>query len=216
MGHRFVRLILCLMFAVPCLAQDALPDDQLVDLFQKRLALRIKAERLSEKDCEELGFVDETGGRIQVTSTGPERERSSRSFENEYEGRQYLLDFRSTAEVELKDLKIECRFFYTVENTWRVIYRKTEEELKYKDCQLSASVGAGEKVHLETDPFIMNSWAMPSGVYQSSGEPDVVECSPEGLWVRVTYSTSGGKKITRDFYEPKSLSSRMTWDGKSI
>lgn len=179
------------------------------DAFQK-LALRIKEERLNGKDCEKLGFVDQTGGKITVTGG------TQMSFDNEYEGRQYQLELRNKEQADLTEMKIECRFFYVEESSWRTGSRKSKEEIKHIDSSFPYSVGAGARAKVKTDPFVMNSYAAPSGVYFSNGDAEVVESKPDGLWVRITYKTPDGEELQRDFCEPESLSSRVSWDGKSI
>ena len=136
-------------------------------------------------------------------------------FDNEYEGRLYTLDIRNRTEVALENLSIECRFFYTVEKRWRTLKSKTVEKLEYEQCSLSSDVDAGEKLQLQTEPFIINSWELQSGVFKMNGDPEVVESSEEGLWVKVSYTTPDGDTITRDFCDPSSLSSRVNWEEKT-
>jgi hypothetical protein len=207
------KIIHILMFVLLVSFVSASGDDQSVSLEEQafdNLDLRIKEERLNEKACEKLGFVDESGGRINLSDGG------TMSFDNEYEGCRYQLEFGNKELADLKDLKVECRFFYNVESEWRVGHHRTEEEIKYTECDLAASVGSGEKVRLETVPFIMNSYAYPSGVYNRGGKAEVVECSTEGLWIRISYTTPDGQKLEREFCEPKSLMKRINWEGRSI
>ena len=174
----------------------------------RKLSLRIREERLSGRDCEELGFTDKTGGKMNVSSAGYQ---SQMSFKNEYEGRRYQLDLRNNTPADLAGMKIQCRFFYTVESTWRVRGTRSEEEIKHSDWALVCSVGANERTQMETEPFVMNSRAVPSGVYFSNGDAEVVEAKAEGVWVKVTYTTPDGRELQREFCEPASLSSRVSW-----
>lgn len=179
-----------------------------------KLSIRIKEERLSGRDCEELGFVDKTAGKMNVSRS--DGYKSQMSFDNEYKGRRYQLSLRNNVPVDLAKMNIECRFFYKVESLWRTKKRDFKEEIKHSECSFIHTVGASSKGQLETEAFVVNSYKAASGVYYRNGKAEVVESKPCGLWVKVSYTTPDGQKLERDFCEPESLSNRFTWDGKSI
>ena len=141
---------------------------------------------------------------------------SQMSFDNEYRGRRYQVSLRNNQPVDLDEMNIECRFFYKVESLWRIKKSDSKEEIKHSECSFIHTVAAGSKDQLETEAFVMNSYEVASGVYFKNGDPEVVESKPCGLWVKVSYTTSDGQKLERDFCEPESLSNRVTWGGKSI
>ncbi len=178
-----------------------------------KLSLRIKEERLNGRDCEELGFVDKTGGKMNVSFSGGHE--SQVSFDNDFEGRRYQLSLRNNEPVDLVEMSVECRFFYLVESVWRTKKSDSKEEMKHKECSFVHTAEASSRGQLETEPFVVNSHKAASGVYYGNGNPEVVESKPKGLWVKVTYTTSDGQKLERDFCEPETLSNRVTWDGKT-
>ena len=183
------------------------------DAFE-RLYFRIKEERLSGKDCEEMGFVDQTGGEITVTDI--DGKKLQMSFDNEFEGLRFEIELRNKENIRLTDIKMESRFFYLEEREWRTGRRSREEEMKFIDCSLSCTLASGAREKIKTDAFLMNSYEYPSGVIPGGGRPSVSECKPEGIWIRITYTTSEGQKLEREICDPKSLSEDITWDGKSI
>lgn len=169
-----------------------------------KLAMKIKSQKLSSKELEKLGFGDEKEDETEIV----------------YEGKVYNLELRSNAEVELSNLQIECRFFYTEERQWfggnvsrdKALQRRDESEQKHIAYSLSLTMGPRSKEKMKTDPFVVRSHSHPSHFYYKDGSPDVVEAKPDGLWVKVTYKTPAGETLTRDFCEPKSLSSRVEWN----
>jgi hypothetical protein len=113
--------------------------------------------------------------------------------------------------VDLAEMNIECRFFYKVESVWRTKKRDSKEEIKHRECSFVYTAEASSKGQLETEPFVMNSYKAPSGVYYGNGKAEVVESKPCGLWVKVRYTTPDGQKLERDFCDPASLSSKVSW-----
>ena|GEM_PF-2295468 len=212
MKRKIHSVLLVVLFACSGLVLgDDLTRSSEEQAFSK-LSLRIKEERLSGRDCEELGFVDQTGGKMDVSFSGYE---SQMSFENEYKGRRYQLSLRNNEPVDLVEMSIECRFFYIVESVWRTKKSDSKEEMKHKACSFVYTAKASSKGQLETEPFVVNSHKAASGVYYRNGNPEVVESKPKGLWVKVNYTTPDGQKLERDFFEPKTLSNRVTWDRTS-
>ena len=207
MKRYYIPIVLFMLGAFTVSVSTA---ESLEEVAFEKLSVRIKKEKLSSKDCEELGHVDKTGGKVNLNRGG------QMSFKHKFEGCQYQLDLRNNQPINFEQLKIECRFFYTVERSWRARKKRSEEELKYFDWSSSVSLKASTKDRVTTDPFVMHSSEVASGVYFNNGDPEVVDCSEEGLWVKVTYTTPDGEKEERDFCQPSSLSNRVTWDGKSI
>ena len=209
MKRKIHSVLLVVLFVCSGLA---LGDDSEERAFSK-LSLRIKEERLNGKDCEELGFFDKTGGKMTVTYSGGHK--SQVSYDNDYEGRRYQLSLRNNEPVDLVEMSIECRFFYIVESVWRTKKSDSKEEMKHKDCSFVHTAEASSRGELETEPFVVNSHKAASGVFYRNGDPEVVESKPKGLWVKVTYTTSDGQKLERDFCEPKTLSNRVSWGAKT-
>jgi len=209
MKRKIHSVLLVVLFACSGLV---LGDDSEEKAFSK-LSLRIKEERLSGRDCEELGFVDKTGGKMNVS--GSDGYKSQMSFDNDFEGRRYQLSLRNNEPVDLVEMSIECRFFYMVESVWRTKKSDSKEEMKHKECSFVHTAEASSRGQLETEPFVVNSHKAASGVYYRNGKAEVVESKPKGLWVKVTYTTTDGQKLERDFCEPETLFNRVTWDGKT-
>jgi len=197
MKRIFFTCLLCVC-AASVFASD-LPESA-ADLAFHKLSVKVKKQQLASKDCEKLGFVDEEKNNI----------------EYEYDGYVYDLEFRNNEALALGDLQVECRFFYTLEKSWRTSRKRdSETEQKFERCSLQVGLDAGSKYKVKTDPFVIQSRALPSGYYYNNGKPEVVEAEKDGLWVRVSFKTADGRTIHHDFCEPKSLSSRVAWDGKS-
>ncbi len=209
MKRKIHSVLLVVLFSCSGLV---LGDDSEEEAFSK-LSLRIKEERLNGRDCEKLGFVDETGGKMDVSRSNGHK--SQMSFDNDFEGRRYQLSLRNNEPVDLTEMNIECRFFYMVESVWRTKKSDSKEEVKHKECSFVYTAKASSKGQLETEAFVVNSCKAPSGVYYRNGDPEVVESKPKGLWVKVNYTTSDGQTLERDFCEPKTLSNRVTWDRTS-
>ncbi len=205
MKRKIYPVLLVVWFA--CLGL-VLGDDSEEKAFSK-LSVRIKEERLNGKDCEELGFFDKTGGKMNVRRG---KNKSQMSFENEYKGRRYQLSLRNNQPVDLTEMTVDCRFFYKVERVWRTKKSDSKEEIKYRECSFVYTAEASSKGQLETKPFVVNSHKAPSGVYYGNGKAEVVKSKPCGLWVKVSYITSEGQKLERDFCEPETLSNRVVWN----
>ena len=170
----------------------------------KKLSVRMKKSKLKSKECEVLGFFDGRKERV----------------DHEHEGCRYDFDLRNSTTVDLLDLKIECRFFYTEEKTWHasntsaakeVSKYRVKSHLKYHRCSFKSSLNARAKATLQTDPFMISSSSLQSGYYFLNDKPSKVETEAEGLWIKVTYTTPDGEKLARDFCAPKSLSSHVKW-----
>lgn len=172
------------------------------------LAVKIKEDSLSGKEVKKLGFIDKDD-----------------KTDIDYDGFVYTLEFRNRSSASLNDLEVECRFFYTLDSLWRsVVFNysgdgknaREKSEQKYYEDSLSLSLQPNERYKAETRSFVIESWSLTSGYYFSSGTADRVDADPDGLWVRVSYKTSSGEMVTRDFCEPESLFDRVSWNGKSI
>jgi hypothetical protein len=132
---------------------------------------------------------------------------------------EYSLTLQNRGDIPLNGLKIECRYFYMENREWRVhmttrtkaTEAKEEEEQKHISCFLAASLESGSRTNLKTEQFVMESWELPSGYYYKSGDPDLVEAKPDGLWVKVRYEDTDGSMLEKNFCDPKSLSSRVEW-----
>jgi len=191
-----------LIFAVPCMAQDAPTELSPRELFEKKLSLKIKESRLSGKEVKKLGFED-----------------NEEKTDVDYDGFVYMLEFRNGAEFAFDDLKVECRLFFTEESHWRTHQMgvnsatgsKSKSEQKYYEDSLEMSLKPMGRYKPETRPFVIQSWALTSGYYFDSGAADEVDSDVDGLWVRVYYTTPDGEKLQRDFCEPKSLLTRTKW-----
>jgi hypothetical protein len=193
-----------LVSAVPCLAQDAPPELSDKDRFEKELSLRIKQQRVKGKELKKRGLIDDAA-----------------VVDIDYDGFVYKLEFRNGSPVSFDDLKVECRFFYSEATSGASgpLDSNTNLEdpvMKYQAEEIICSVKSNGRYKTETRAFIIQSWILPGGYYFNDGTPNRQECDEEGLWVRVTYTTSNGQKLERDFCEPESLSERVTWNGKSI
>jgi len=166
----------------------------------EKLSLRIKKEKLSGRECTKAGVAS----------------RERRNTDYEYDGYVYALEFRNNSEVRLKNLTVECRFFYTVKSSWRSAKRASKTEQKYEAHSFRAAMDASSKYKAETEPFVICSHSLPSGYYYYDRAAEVVEARADGLWVRVSYTMPDGNRLSRDFCEPSSLLNRKSWDGNSI
>ena len=170
-----------------------------------KLTVRMKKNRLSARECDELQALREK-----------ERQRYKDSDERhnteyEYDVLEYDLTLQNRGDIPLNGLKIECRYFYTEERQWRTKKTRDEEKQKHITCHLNASLESKSRTNLKTKQFIMKSSELPSGHYYYSGQAEVVEAKPDGLWVKVRYKDTDGSMVERDFCDPKSLSSRVEW-----
>lgn len=208
---RWFRPVVCfatgLIFAASCPAQTVSDELSVKDQFENKLSLRIKEQRMRSKELKNLGFVND-----------------SNKMDVDYDGCIYTIDFLNRAAVALNDLKVECRFFYEEQSVWRAgpisatedIKYREEEAVKYQEDVFELSLESMSRNKQETPPFIIKSWLLAPGIYFSDGTADKQKSEVLGLWVRIKYKTPDGRTLERDFCEPSSLSSRVTWDGKSI
>ncbi len=183
-----VRLAICLIFSVPCMAQELSSKLSSKELFEKNILLKIKQSRLKGRDLKEMGYESDHG-----------------TADVDYDGFIYTLDFRNGSEVAFEDLKVECRFFYTEES------RSGKSEQKYYEDSLEMSLKPMGRYTFETQPFVLVSWDLRSGYYFGDGTTSNMDADADGLWVRVVYTTPDGKKLQRDFCKPESLSTRAKW-----
>lgn len=192
--------LIFLLFAFTVFAFGFDPPESGEEVAFKKLSLKIGKEKLKSKDCETLGFANEEHG----------------DTEYDYAGYVYELEFRNNEQAGLNDLKVECRFFYTVENSWRTTRKRDSEiEHKHESCILQIGLDAASKYKANTKPFVLQSRSLPSGYYYNNGEAEVVEAKEDGLWVRISCTLPDGKKLERYFCEPASLSTRISWDAAS-
>ena len=172
-----------------------------------QLTLKIRQNSLNSKDIKKIGMDDD-----------------AEKMDIDFDGFEYVLDFRNRSLVEFADLKVECRFFYEEESLWRAgqtsygndLKGLSKIEQKYYEDSLDVSLKSGERYKTETQPFVIKSWVLDSGYYFSSGTPDRLDADPIGLWVKISFKTSSGETVARDFYESDSIPSRISWEGKSI
>ncbi len=166
------------------------------------LKVKIKRERLSKKECKQLGFEEHEEGKTDV----------------EYDGYRYALDLRNTSVSELKDLSVSCRCYYEEEKHWdgggfvgSQNVKRAEKILHTSDKLTIDSISPKGRAKEEAGPFVLTSTSLRGGYYYSSGEPDNVTSDLKGLWVRVSYTTPDGQRRSQDFCDPPSLSSDVTW-----
>ncbi|QHI70581.1 hypothetical protein [Tichowtungia aerotolerans] len=189
--------------AGPGFAEDVSVND-LEAAFEK-LTIKIDQSSLSGKEVKKLGFFDDGDG-----------------IDIDYSGFVYVLDFRNRSSINLNNLKVECRFFYTLDIEWRAGYavggrnlkHRSKSEQKYYEDSLDINLRPEERYKAETRSFVIKSWALDHQYYSDDG--DKGDADPIGLWVRVSIETPAGDTVTRDFCEPDSLPSNVSWDGKSI
>jgi len=195
----FVSLATGLLLAASCPAQDVSPKRSAEEVFEKELSVRIKKQRVKGKELKKLGLVDDAVG-----------------YDVDYDGFTYTIDFRNGSLVSFDDLKVECRFFYSqarsgASSSMHVDTSLSDPVMKYNEEEFNFRLKASGRYKLETRPFIIQSWVLPGGSYFTDGTPNRQECDEEGLWVRVTYTTPSGQKITRDFHDSKSLPDKVVW-----
>ncbi len=188
---RLVGMCLCLAIFAPSLTLNA-----------SELSMRIKRERLSKKECKQLGFEEHEEGRTDV----------------EYDGYRYILEFRNAGDTEFKNLKVSCRCYYVEEHYWdggglgNSKDVKRVENIQHKSDMLKVdSIDPKGRIKEEAGPFVLSSTSLRGGYYYSSGKADRVTSDLKGLWVRVSYTAADGRTIQRDFCDPQSLSSDVTW-----
>jgi len=190
-----------LMFAVPCIAQEAPSELSPKESFEKKLSVRIKQTRLKSKEIEKLGFEDDDD-----------------KIEIDYDGFVCTLEFRNGSEFAFDDLKVECRYFYTEESSWRNEYgaiTRVKSDQKYQEDSFDMNLQPKGRYKNETRPFVIQSYRLNSG-YRFGDMADKIDADPIGVWVRIFYTAPDGEKLQRDICEPKSFSDRISWDGKSI
>lgn len=201
-----VCFLISLIFAASCPAQDTPDELSSAESFEK-LSVKIKPERMTSGEVKMLGLPD-TKGTVDI----------------DFDGVIYKINFINKSGFEFDDLKVECRFFYTEKSIWRPVQTgyyssrkgRKEEELKYQEEEFDVRLRPNGREKKETQPFVTQSWAVRSGMYFPDGSADEQDASVAGLWVRVTYTTPDGETLQRDFYDQKSLPSRVTWGGTSI
>lgn len=164
--------------------------------FAENLDLQISKTKLSSKECAKFG--------------GIKGEKGNTDFE--YDGCVYSLEFRNGGDMELRNLTVDCRYYYEMTESWRANKRESKTVQKhishsFKITSLSSAAG----YTAETVPFILESYSLPSGYYYNNGGAEVVESRPKGLWVRVSGTAPDGKKAHVDFCDPPALASRVTW-----
>lgn len=199
-----VCFVITLVPAGPCPAQDTGDGRSVEELFEKQFSVRIKQQRIKGKELKKRGLIDE-----------------SKAADIDFDGFAYELDFRNGSPASFNDLKVECRFFYSeaksgISGPMGGDTGLGDPIVRYQAEEMTCSVKSDGRYKIETRAFIIQSWRLPGGYYFSDGTPNRQECDEEGLWVRVTYTTPDGQELQRDFCDSKSLSERVTWDGKSI
>lgn len=201
----FILWASCFGVFIPCRAADGPPAVQ-GELAQKafeKLNLQIGEKKLSTKECEKIGQVPPVG-----------RDTKGREYNNhvEYDGCTYSLEFRNSSDMDFRNLTVECRLYYKVAESWRAKKRESNTAQKHLDYSFKIqNLPAKDEYSAETGPFVLASYSLPSGYYYNKGEAEVVESSPQGLWVRVFRTGADGSKTHIDFFEPPSLSSKVTW-----
>jgi hypothetical protein len=201
----FALLVFFPGFFIPCRAADSLPviqSEQAQKAF-KKLDLQIEKKKLSSKECEKLGRVPQVG-----------QDTGGREFNNhvEYDGCTYSLKFRNGSDTDLQDITVEYRFYYEVTESWRARKRESNTVQKYLDYSFKIPRLASQaRYSVETPPFVLESYNLPSGYSYNNAAAEVVECDPKGLWVRLSQKTVDGSRAYIDFCEPSSLSSKITW-----
>lgn len=189
-------------------------DLQRNELTQKafeKLDLQIEEKKLSKKECEKISGAPKTGS----VFGGKEI-----NIYNDYNGRIYSLEFINRGGVDIKNLKVECRFYYVTTKSWRVYGGfSTASKTKIKDQKFEGHFDYSFNIPVlspeagyttETAPFVLVSSHPPSGYYRMSGGAEVVESRPRGLWVRVFRTAADGSKTHIDFCDPPNLSSKVT------
>lgn len=164
--------------------------------FAEKLDVQISKTKLSSKECAKLGSV--------------KGEKNKTDFQ--YDGCIYSLEFRNGGDLNLRNLTVECRYYYEITESWRANKRQNQTVEKhfahsFKIPELLSKAG----YTAETAPFILESYSLPSGYYYNNGGAEVVESRPKGLWVRVSGTAPDGKKAYADFCDPPALASRVTW-----
>ncbi len=168
--------------------------------FDGEIDLQITGEDLARKDCEQLGHI---GGR-----------RGSSRFT--YDGVVYRLEFKNSDRfTELQNLKIESRCYYKKVEIWMGPTGPTgkpRDTSKYEGKTYKIEKFDPASVReFKTEPLVVESYDTDGGVY-IMGAPTKVESKILGIWVRASCVMADGSTIYRDFCEPASLKSKITWD----
>ena len=164
--------------------------------FAGDLELQISKTKLSSRECAKLGSA--------------KGEKGNTDFE--YDGCVYRLEFSNGGDLELRNLTVECRYYYEMTESWRANKRESKTVQKHISHSFKiAEIPSESGYTAETAPFILESYSLPSGYYYSGGGAEVVESRPKGLWVRVSGTAPDGRKAYVDFQDPPALASRVTW-----
>jgi len=166
-------------------------------VFEKRFDLRIKENKISSKEVDRL-------------AAGMDRHSI---LDYEYDAVGFTLQFRNKGSIELTDLNVEYRFYYEVDQRWSQVQQagvmqnaKNESRIESKKGSFKVeSLGPGDRHEEEVGPFMLENYRIQQGYYMRNA-PEEIESSAMGLWVRVSYKTSDGQTIIRDFCDPKKLS----------
>ncbi len=190
-----LTLLLCL--GALTFAQAENSSEQLIEqAFKKRLYVEFERDKLSGKECEALGKVDERNENTTV----------------EYDGYVYSLELKNRSDLDFENLHIECRLYYEEEKIWRTKRSDKQKVVKYYDYSFDIpKLSSRTEINTNTAPFILFSRKLPSGWFYYNDSSDILESTEEGFWMRVSRTSLDGTTIHRDFCEPKSLPSRVDW-----
>jgi len=201
----FLFVVGSFIFSAGCgWAQDGSGAASGAEVFETRFDVRIKENKISSKEVDRL-------------ARGMKRHPV---LDYEYDAVGFTLEFRNRGLVELPDLNVEYRFYYEVDQRWRQVQQAgvmqnagNESKIESEKGSLKVeSLGPGDKHKEDVGPFMLEDYRIQQGYYLNNA-PEEIDSSAMGLWVRVSYKTSDGTTIVRDFCDPKKLSEKdeISW-----
>ena len=194
MMNRIIVVFIAGLLCAPVLAKEPKPKNtsffveaptapEMVEL--EKLDLEIEKVNFSQEELKGWNLGKNKNGHTSV----------------DYNAFRYFLEFNNTGTRGLSNLVVRYRCYYKVDEFWDA-EAKTEESLKFYSGEMGLrSVAPGERVEMETEPFILLSSSGVDGTSHSGDEPDRVASRVVGLCVQVFHTTPDGRKLRREFWD---------------
>lgn len=127
----------------------------------------------------------------------------------EYEKNVYRCELKNGSPIPFENVAVEYCVYWEQEIPQKGGEQRLEKD--YSGRHEIARIEPRATAEFQTDPVTLVYQYLQGGYYYIDGATGKQSSKMKGVWLKVSMTTPGGKKVTREFCEPADVMKRQEW-----